>query len=76
MKLIIHAIRINPNHIEEIQIEDVANFSVDDTKIDLAFNNGTTESLYLRANDGKAIHEWSGFSLFATRIGLEVDMKK
>ncbi len=76
MKLILHAIRINPNVIEEIQIEDVSHFSVDDSNIVVQFNDGKHELIPLRANDGQQIHEWSGFSIFVTRVGLKVDMNK
>lgn len=76
MKLLLNAIRVNPNMIEEIKIEDVASFSVDDTNITVSYNNKETESIPLRANDGENIHEWSGFSIFGTRIGLQVDMNK
>jgi len=76
MKVLLHAIRTNPSHIEEIQIEDVASFSVDDTRMSVAFNDGKVEEILLRANDGENVHEWSGFSIFGTRIGLQVDMNK
>lgn len=73
MKLLLNAIRINPNMIEEIKIEDVASFSVDDTNIIIQYNNKETEIIPLRANDGENIHEWSGFSIFGTRIGLKIE---
>jgi hypothetical protein len=73
MKLLLHAIRTNPSHIEEIQMEDVASFSADDTRISIAFNDGSVEEILLRANDGENIHEWAGFSIFGTRIGLKIE---
>ncbi len=76
MKLSLNVIRSNPNHIEEVQMEDVSDFVVTDTSILVNFNDGKKEFIPLRANDGENVHEWSGFSLFGTRIGMTVDMKK
>lgn len=76
MKLLLHAIRTNPSHIEEIKIEDVASFSVTDNQVTIIYNDQTTEIIPLRANDGEQTHEWSGVSIFATRIGMKVDFSK
>ena len=76
MKLITHVIRTNPSHIEEIQMEDVASITIDDSVMRVRFNKGEDEVIPLRANNGEQIHEWSGFSLFGTRIGMQVDMTK
>ena len=71
MKLIVHAIRLHPSHIEEIQMEDVASFSVDDNFVIVKFNKGEDEIIPLRANDGENVNQWSGFSIFGTRVGLK-----
>lgn len=76
MKIMLQTIRINPNSIEEIVIEDVANFAVNDTKMTFSFNDGKTEEVFLRANDGQNTHEWTGFSIFGTRVGMKVDTTK
>lgn len=57
-------------------IKDVANFSVDENNIIVNFNDGTSETIPLRSNDGDLNEDWRGFNLFATRQFLEVDMSK
>jgi hypothetical protein len=76
MKLLLNLIKVNPNGIEEIAIEDVAGFHVHDNGMWVAYNDGKEEEIPFRANDGEKIHEWSGFSVFATRVSLKVDMTK
>lgn len=72
MKLLLNVIRTNPNSIEEIRIEDVASFSVDDNAIYLIYNKGEDETIPLRANDGTNVQEWSACSIFVTRVGLVI----
>jgi hypothetical protein len=76
MKAVIHVVRINPNVTEEILIDDIANFYVDDNNIGITYNDRKIERIPLRGNDGEELHEWSAFSIFGTRLGLKVDMTK
>lgn len=73
MKVVYNVVRINPNQIEEIVQDDVASVQIDDTNITIKFNNSPDEIIPLRANNGVDIHEWSGLSMFMTRVGLKLE---
>lgn len=72
MTLTLNVVRINPNTIEEVKIEDVASFAVDDTNIFINYNDNTQEVILLRANDGEHVNEWSGLNVFVTRVGMKI----
>lgn len=76
MKLTLNIIRTNPNSIEEILVDDVADFLINDSSISITYNNKKSDIFELRANDGENVGEWAGFSVFGTRVGLQVDMTK
>lgn len=76
MKLVLNVVKTNPSNIEEVVMEDVSHYSVDDNLIKIYFNTGEEETINLRDNDGQGQGEWIGISAFTTRKFLNVDMSR
>lgn len=72
----LNVIRNNPYEIEAINAEDISSIYFDDNEIRIKFNTSPEDVILLRSNDGHGLREWGGISLFITRIGMQIDMKK
>jgi hypothetical protein len=74
MKVAVNIIKHSPNNIEKIELEDVASYEVTDTEIRVKFNGSADEIFPLLNDQEKTRGEWFGIEMFATRIGLKIDM--
>lgn len=63
--------------IQELIIEDVASFMVDDNAIYIKYNTGTEDLIPLRTNTGEGdIEDWRLINLNVIRKFLEIDLSK
>lgn len=76
MKLCITISRQNPINVEEIKMEDVASWEVDDNYIRVKFNSSPDELISLRGNDGVSQGDWVMITVIGTRVGLKIDMSQ
>lgn len=76
MKLTVFVSHKNPPKTEQIELEDVADYSATDNGLTVNFNDGTHEHISFRANDGEGELDWINATVVLTRIGLKLDMSK
>lgn len=74
MKLAVHASKHNPVSVEEIMLENVASFSVDDNQMIIKFNGEPDLIIPLTNSPENHIGEWFGLSLVATKVALNMKL--
>lgn len=65
---------LNEVGIQEMILEDVAQFTFTENNIVIGFNNAPDETIPLRGNDGKETFDWRACSINIIRKFMEVDM--
>lgn len=76
MKVILHIAKNNPTNVEEIILEDVASYVVEDSKITVHFNATPDEVFSIVNTEQDQNGEWIYMNITSTRIGLKIDMSQ
>jgi hypothetical protein len=74
MKVALFLNHASPVKVEEILMEDVSEFNINDSGMSINFNNTPPTFIPFRANDGEGELDWTNITLVATRVGLRIDM--
>lgn len=76
MKVILHIAKNNPSNVEEIVLEDVASYTVEDDRITVRFNKTSDEIFTIVNTLTEQKGEWTYMNITNTRIGLKIDMSQ
>jgi hypothetical protein len=70
MKLILKINREKPDSTEELALNDVDRYYVNDTNMVIYFNDGGSKEIPLRG-EKKHRHEWINLSIYSKREGIK-----
>lgn len=70
MTVLIQACKFNPNGVEEIRLDNVASFTVDDNQVLVSFNGEPDQVFPMTNNADTKPGEWFVLSIVAKKIAL------